>query len=521
MNTSTMKVGHLLVAALAISMPTASMAASTIRATDTLQASESSSTISFETKASRAMLWTGFPWEMEDGKEWGNDQLIELNAGKSWSASDSKSYGHVPVLVAWDETATIVASCVDKMRKPDAAGKVSWSGDTVELTMSGCSEYRTWLLDAGTDYWDGLRQYALYMQEEHGLVSAKAPEWALKPWWSTYHYEEDFKTDDILRLVPTLFDELNIGNVQIDSGGWGTYGWGMDVTGVNSKTLGSVDDFKDLISELESSGQNTIVWGALMAQWSDQPEADELGIYSSAGYSPITGNRGDDYLLKPNSNTQAYILETVDMLKDWGVKGIKADDVSEPTSAADDDEQLAWTEINHSVAKENPDFSYMRCTCGMMQSFHNNIAGMNTITTSDFMGKQLRHRIKAINALNLGGAAIMSDYIELNSNAEADGNRNEVESKDLYENLPAGVIETVVGLGAVLQTKCSSTEATSHYNTWFQKYNDWALSDTTQTTWINHAFYEWNSDEVYEVSKGDLNVVTTFKNGEFDSIVEM
>ncbi|KNC79995.1 hypothetical protein SARC_07627 [Sphaeroforma arctica JP610] len=486
----------------------------------------------FKTRNGRAMLWTGFPYKQRDDKEWGSDQNIQISKGKSFAASDRKAYGHTPILIAWDEDFLISVACVDNVRKPNAAGKLRWSGDTVILTMSGCGEYRSWSMGNGKDYWNALRLYALYMKDEHGLASRKSPSWALKPYLnliveSMREYVEHLPLQGELHIrgYKQIGADLIPETWHQECTEWlrwlGSVRWGMDTRTVNRKRLVSVNKFKQFNKTLKSEVLRTIVWGALMANWEDSPISSTVGYYSPAGYSPISSQISDDYLLKGNSKLQQHVRDTVKMLKGWGVPGLKADDVSELTYRVKDTEQREWTKINHSITKENSDFAYLRCACGLMQGFMNNIVGMNSIVTSDPTGQQLRHRIKAINALNLGGAAILGDYIEVNTDAEADGQRSRVQGRDLYDALPNGYLQSVIGLGAVLQTKCSSTQAPKSYEEWFKKYHQWQLSDATKTAWKNHQYLRWKSDEKYEVSRGDLRVVTKFKDSRYISTTEM
>jgi hypothetical protein len=115
------------------------------------------------------------------------------------------------------------------------------------------------------------------------------------------------------------------------------------------------------------------------------------------------------------------------------------------------------------------------CNCGLAQNFYQ-MSGQNQIITSDPVGsKQFRHRAKYMHALNVNGAAILADHVEL---TRGDVGLEELDEPGFYGSVD---FSSIVPLGMVVETKFRSDPGIL-YKKWLDIYNTYQFY---QMEWVN------------------------------------
>jgi len=390
--------------------------------------------------------------------------------------------GGIPVVALWNRSGGVAFFNVSDVSEPFHV-RVSAEGGSVEIEAWGASRIERY--DFQGDFFVPLREYATRMATL-GITTRSAPPWAFEPVWETYGFEEDFTADDILSLVP-LLHELGIGVITLDSGWYGR-GRGSDwdsQTGdfhVNPDVIGDDQALRSLISTLQQDGFRVRLWWV--------PGVAELGTELAEEHpewllDPVVSSTGDtqDIYLDPRlPAVRAWNQNLVERLLGYGADGFKQDDVYQILS--DDPEAhrayaALFQDILETAQALKPDFAINTCNCGLGQNVYH-FPGENQLITSDPVGsRQFRIRAKVYRALNLGGAALLGDHVEL---TQGDVSPEDLRTPGFYDTVD---FASVVPLGLVLQTKLHADPG-AHYRTWFTLYRD---RQFPFMEWVNIPYY--------------------------------
>lgn len=444
----------------------------------------------------RAWVFHGIP----NPGGWGEDFVYRATPGLTEERSMGPA-GGIPVVDVYTESGGTAIFNTAVHQEPMSV-TLTAKGGSVEVRACGASSLERF--DHTGDYYVALREFALRMADK-GIATKPAPAWAFEPMWETYGFEERFTPDDILGLVPVL-KELGVGSITIDSGWYGV-GTGDDVdfmTGdfpVNGDTVGSEDDLRALIARLHQEGFRVRLW------WI--PGVAEEGTELEAAHpewflEPVensTEEYGDIFLDPTNPEVVAYNRAIVERFLSWGADGFKQDDVYEIVSS-DPKMHVAYAELFHDNweigSALHPELAINTCNCGIAQNFYQ-FPGENMLITSDPVGsRQLRLRAKAYHALNLGGAAILGDHVEL---TQGDVGYDDIRQPGFYDSVD---FASIVPLGLVLESKFHADPG-SLYRKWFGIYRDRRFFEME---WINVPYH--GGVETYLMRDGDALYFTLF-----------
>ncbi len=412
-----------------------------------------------------------------ENEGWGNDLVYKVDS----TTADTRTMGAlggIPLVDIWDEDGGIAVFNTTTYQEPFEV-KLNCIDGSVSIEARGGSHIE--VFKHRGDYYDAVREYALRMKDK-GLSVKSAPDWAFNAIWETYGFEEDYDVDTIKDMVPRL-KGLGIQTITIDSGWYGD-DVGEDVeflTGdfnINPDIIGSEKDWIELIDYLHDEGFRVRIWwvpGVAEEETElrhDHPEWFMEDVISS------TGDTTDVYLDPLDNGVIKWNKTLVKRFLDYGVDGFKQDDIYHYVSDKSEEHKAYADLINSNLViaqSIKKDFVINTCNCGLAQNFYH-MPGQNQLITSDPVGsKQFRHRAKYLHALNVNGAAILGDHVEL---TRGDVGPDEMDEPGFYSTVD---FSSIVPLGMVLQTKFRE-EPGPLYKKWFQIYNKYKFYNME---WIN------------------------------------
>lgn len=446
---------------------------------------------------------------------WGEDLVYQATS----STIDSRTMGALgglPVVDIWNKQGGVALFNTQTFQEPFTV-KLHYDAKGVTIEASGASEIESHKHTG--DYYEAVRAFALKMQKK-GLAVQSAPDWAFNANWETYGFEEDFDLDTIKDMIPDL-KKLGIKTVTIDSGWYGTDS-GEDVefnTGdfkINPDIIGTEKEWTGLIDTLHQQGLKVRLWWVPgVAEKSSQLWDTHKDWFAKDVISP-TGDTEDVYLKPRHSQVIDWNKALIKRFLSYGIDGFKQDDIYHYISnrPQDKSDYAKLINSNLSIAQSlKKDFTINSCSCGLAQNFYL-MPGQNQLITSDPVGsKQFRHRAKYLHALNVNGAAILGDHVEL---TQGDVGPDELDESGFYNSVD---FTSVVPLGLVLQTKFRSTPG-AHYQRWFKIYND---KKFYQMEWVNIPLL-FNQPETYLLRDKDqlyFSFFTQQKNAKFNGEVKL
>lgn len=422
---------------------------------------------------SNIRIFNGIP----NPEGWGEDLVYESSSIRR----DDRligPYGGLPIVDVWTEDGGVAVFNTTHYQEPFSVS-LERDNDGISITASGGSNIE-FFRHTG-DYFEAVREFALRMKAK-GLSVQPAPRWAFDANWETYGFEEDFDRDTIIRMLPTL-KSLGIKTITIDSGWYGE-GRGEDIefrTGdfpVNPDTVGSEQDWIDFIALLKAEGFRVRLWWVPGVAEEDTIIARNNPHWLTDDVLSSTDDTSDIYLDPQNPDVVTWNTALVERLVRYGIDGFKQDDIYNylGTSPAEQQSYAALINGNLEIAQSiNADFAVNSCNCGLAQNFYM-MPGQNQLITSDPVGsKQFRARAKYLHALNVNGAAILSDHVEL---SQGDVGPDDMDQPGFYDAVD---FSSIVPLGMVLQTKFRQDPG-AHYVRWFSIYNQYRFFDMT---WVN------------------------------------
>ena len=206
--------------------------------------------------------------------------------------------------------------------------------------------------------------------------------------------------------------------------------------------------------------------------WREHPDWFSEDVISSSG------DTADVYLRPGNLAVKSWNTALVERFLSYGIDGFKLDDIYNYVKGRSQD-QIDYADLinsNLAIAQSRKnDFAVNICNCGLAQNFYL-MSGQNQLITSDPVGsKQFRHRAKYLHALNVNGAAILADHVEL---TRGDISPEDMDEPGFYDAVD---FTSVVPLGMVLQTKFRQPPG-AHYARWFKIYKGYKFY---RMQWVN------------------------------------
>ena len=407
---------------------------------------------------------------------WGEDAVYLVKS----NTTDSRTMGvlgGIPIIDIWTKDGGVAIFNTTTYQEPFSV-QLKYFGDRVVIEAEGGTNIE--IYHHSGDYYEAMREFAEKMKDK-GLSVQKAPQWAFEPIWETYGFEENWNRDTIINMLP-LLKELGIKTITLDSGwyGEGTTDWSA-YTGdfpINPDVIGDEEDLKNLIETLHHEGFRVKLW------WVPAVAEKDTTLYKTHPdwfYSEVVSSTGDtaDWYLDP---TQTEVIEwnrnLVQRFLSYGVDGFKQDDIYH-IATKEPDYHKAYASLvnsNYNIATAiKPDFVINTCNCGLVQNFYH-MVGQNQLITSDPVGsKQFRHRAKYLQALNVNGASILADHVEL---TKGDVGAEELEKEGFYDSVD---FSSIVPLGMVYETKFRSDPG-ELYRKWMKIYNQYKFY---KMEWVN------------------------------------
>jgi alpha-galactosidase len=453
-------------------------------------------------EGAEAWVFNGIP------ETWGEDQVLPVRPGMADDRS-MRALGGIPVVDVFTEQGGVALMNTSDSLEPFRV-LVTSDGDRTTLCASGGSRMER--IEHEGDFFTALREYASRMAEQ-GIATRPAPDWVFEPHWETYGFEEDFDAQDILDLVP-LLQELGVGSITLDSGWYGR-GRGEDwesMTGdfpVNPDVIGTEEDLRDLIGTLHREGFRVRLWWVPGVAEEETEVAEAHPDWLLTPVESSTGDTADVYLDPTRPEVVEWNRGVVARLLGYGADGFKQDDVYEVIS----DEPAvhrAYSGLFHDIfehaAAIQPNVGINTCNCGVAQNVYD-FPGENMLITSDPVGsRQLRMRARIYRALDLGGAALLGDHVEL---TRGDVGGDELDEPGFYDSVD---FASIVPLGLVLQTKLRGDPG-ELYRTWFALYRDYRFFDME---WVDIPYF--GGVERYLLRDGDDLVFSFFSETPQDAV---
>ena len=455
---------------------------------------------------------------------WGEDLVYDLDP-PTVETRTMGALGGVPLVDIWNKNGGIAVFNTSTYQEPITV-KLIADHEGVTIKVDGGTNLE--IFKHNGDYFEAVREFALRMKKK-GLSVQPAPEWAFNANWETYGFEEDFDLDTIKDMLPAL-KELGIKTITIDAGWYGkkrgdeiSFHTG-DFT-INPDVIGSEEEWIAFIDHLHKQGFRVRLWwipGVAEKKtdlWKKHPDWFSKDVISS------TGDTEDIFLYPGNHHVKNWNSALIKRFISYGADGFKQDDIYNYIGDRPQD-QIDYANLinsNLSIAQSiKKDFTINTCNCGLAQNFYL-MSGQNQLITSDPVGsKQFRLRAKYLHALNVNGAAILSDHVEL---TKGDVGSEDMDEPGFYDSVD---FSSLVPLGLVLQTKFKKPPG-AHYKKWFKFFNNYKFynmkwvnipiqSDKLETYLLqdkNKLYFSFFTSKTNGIFEGDIELINLIPNVQY------
>ncbi|MCQ2341933.1 MAG: alpha-galactosidase [Paludibacteraceae bacterium] len=298
--------------------------------------------------------------------------------------------------------------------------------ETVELNEGDTlTTYRSFEYIHDGDFFNTLRAFSTYMQQQEGVVMQPSEPEAFEPVWCAWGYERQFTIDEVIGTLDKV-QELGFRWVDVDDG----YQIAEGDWETNSRFPGGDKDMRRLTDEIHRRGMLAKLWWAPLAAdpgtkcLAEHPER----MLRTAEYIPQYISWWDSYYLSPvNPSTKEYTKDLVDrFLGTWNFDGLKIDgqhlnccppDYNEH-SGLDNPQQAQenlpsfFEDIYNEARLLKPNAVVQVCPCGCAVNYYL-VPFFNQAVASDpTSSKQVRMKRKAYAAM-APQLAYYGDHVEL------------------------------------------------------------------------------------------------------------
>ena len=283
--------------------------------------------------------------------------------------------------------------------------------------------YKQFIMQSKGDFFNPLREFAQYMQQECGFVPPVSPEQAYEPVWCAWGYERTFAVDEVIGTLPKVV-ELGFKWVDVDDGYQICEGdWEAN------DRIGP-DGMRRLTDAIHDAGLMAKLWWAPLAA---DPESSlaanhpELLLVQKDGSHEDISWWDSWYLSPVNKATMDYTLNLVDrFLVEWNFDGFKLDGQHlnlsapdyNPASGLDYPEEACerhpefFKGIAERADADKPGAIVQVCPCGCAVNFFY-LPFINQAVASDpTSSAQIRMKRKAYAAM-CPDLAYYADHVEL------------------------------------------------------------------------------------------------------------
>jgi len=342
--------------------------------------------------------------------------------------------------------------------------------------------YSTFISIHTGDFFDPLKQYSKYMQEEQSIKFAEPEPEAYEAVWCAWGYERSFTMDEIFQTLPKV-KELGFKWIDVDDG----FQMSVGDWQTNNRFPRGDKDMRRIADEIHKYGLKAKLWWAPLAAdpASELLKTTPQAMLKTAEGAPQYITWWDSYYLSPvNPYTKKHTEEVLKMfLQTWDFDGLKMDGQHLNLCIADHNGHSGLEYPDQSfellpsffknvfdVARSyKPHAVIQNCPCGTAMNFFN-MPYMNQAVSSDPTSSwQIRLKGKVYRAI-FDRIAYYADHVELSDN----GND----------------FATQIGIGAVVGSKFTypkdnpnvkesyllTPEKEALYKKWVSIYNDKMLS---------------------------------------------
>lgn len=396
-----------------------------------------------ELKAQDTVVWSLQPSSSNGRMDW----VLPVQEGfakENYLGMNNSDYGGgIPVLDIWQRDGGVAIGLVepvlrmismpvewkrysDKVRfglkymYPDA---IEWAtGDTLVTYTSFRYEHKG-------DYFNTLRTWSEYMQQNEGITMQPSENEAFEPVWCAWGYERMFTMDEIIGTLDKV-QELGFRWVDVDDG----YQIAEGDWDTNSRFPGGDKDMRHITDEIHKRGMLAKLWWAPLAAdpGTDCERNHPERLLKTDEWAREYITWWDSYYLSPvNPHTWAYSDELIDkFLNVWGFDGLKIDgqhlncclpdynEASELEYPLQAVEKLpSYFEEVYKVARAiKPNAVVQVCPCGCAVNYYLLPFINQSVASDPTSSRQIRMKRKAYAAM-APQMAYYGDHVELSDNA--------------------------------------------------------------------------------------------------------
>ena len=380
-------------------------------------------------------IWSFQPTSSEDRKDWAFPVESGFSQRNYLGMNGSDYGGGIPMVCLWTPEKNLSVGLVEPVLRlvsmpVERRGNVATAcirqdfpepvvlqpGDSVKA-------YSQFILESDGDFFNPLRTFTSYMQENCGYVPPVSPDEAFDAVWCAWGYEREFTVDEVIGTLPKVV-ELGFKWVDVDDG----YQIAEGDWDANDRI--GPDGMRRMTDAIHAAGLKAKLWWAPLAAdpssrlATEHPEmllVEKDGTHEDISY-------WDSWYLSPvNPATSDYTLALVDQfLVDWGFDGFKLDGQHlnmcapdyNPVSGLSSPEQACerlpefYRNLLERAESDKAGAVVQVCPCGDAINFFI-IPYFNQAVASDPTSSyQIRNKRKAYAAI-APGLAYYADHVEL------------------------------------------------------------------------------------------------------------
>lgn len=279
------------------------------------------------------------------------------------------------------------------------------------------------------DYFNALRTWSEYMQQNEDIIMQPSENEAFEPVWCAWGYERMFTMDEIIGTLDKV-QELGFRWVDVDDG----YQIAEGDWDTNSRFPGGDKDMRRITDEIHKRGMLAKLWWAPLAAdpGTDCERNHPERLLKTDEWAREYITWWDSYYLSPvNPHTWAYSNALIDkFLNVWGFDGLKIDgqhlncclpdynEASELAYPLEAVEKLpSYFEEVYKVARAiKPNAVIQVCPCGCAVNYYLLPFINQSVASDPTSSRQIRMKRKAYAAM-APQMAYYGDHVELSDNA--------------------------------------------------------------------------------------------------------
>ena len=279
-------------------------------------------------------VWTFQPSSTGERKDWAFPVKDGFSQRNYLGMNDPDYGGGIPLVCLWSPSENITVGLAEPVLRL-ASIPVSRSGGITSACIrqdfpepvtlqpgDTLRAFRQFVMTSSGDFFNPLRDFTRFMQQEYGFQPPVSPEDAYEPVWCAWGYERTFTVDEVIGTLPKVV-ELGFKCVDVDDGYQICEGdWEAN------DRIGP-DGMRRMTDAIHAAGLKAKLWWAPLAADPGSSLAQnhpELLLVQKDGTHEDISWWDSWYLSPVNKATMDYTLDLVDrFLVDWGFDGFKLD----------------------------------------------------------------------------------------------------------------------------------------------------------------------------------------------------